>query len=123
MDFYTEMGAGLLSAADDLIGWSGQLLQKAPLNATQRSDLRAINQAAKEFSSSVQTRLPQISPDAHPDELQRVRHDLLNNLNIVVGFSQILVREMPDNLLLHMLTIRQIFTRGKDLMEQVRTIR
>jgi hypothetical protein len=48
---------------------------------------------------------------------------MLNHLNIIVGFTGLIVRELPDNLLLHMGTIRKIHAAGENLIRRVNALR
>lgn len=102
-----------------------QLAQIAPLNAEQHADLAAITQAVDKLRDEVAAHRATIQQPAQTDTitLQHIRHNLRNHLNIVVGFTRFWVRELPDNLLLSMVTIRQMHEAGNALMEQVDTIR
>lgn len=99
------------------------LLNKAPLTNLQRDDIEAINNAAKQFLSYAQAHVEPILTSEDAEELQSIRHRLRNHLNIIVGFSRLLVRELPDNLLLHMLLVRQIHETGEMLIVRVNDIR
>jgi signal transduction histidine kinase len=102
---------------------SETLLKKAPLTNIQRSDIDAINAAARQFIAYAQANLQSIMSSEDTAELQSIRHRLRNHLNIIVGFSRLLVRELPDNLLLHMLLLRQIHETGEMLIVRVDDIR
>ncbi len=113
----------ILQPAHDIIQWSHTLLTTAPLNSSQREDMQAVHNAAQRFSAYAQSQIESIRYGQDSVDLQRIRHCLRNHLNIIVGFSGLWVRDLPDNLLLHMRLIRQIYTTGTDLMTQVNTIR
>lgn len=112
----------LIHAADSLCEWSNILLEEAPLTAQQREDITAINNAAKSFIKHAKNEQQTLSQSADAEAKKAVRHQLRNHLNIVVGFSQLLLAELPDNLLMHMVILRDIHQTGKDLLTHVDAI-
>lgn len=112
----------LIEMAEAVCRWSLKLLEKAPLTADQREDMLAINDASREFMKYATSELAVISDEGNIDAKKRVRHQLRNYLNIIVGFSRLMVKELPDNLLLDMITIRKIHDTGETLLQQVDTI-
>jgi hypothetical protein len=113
----------LVASAQSIVQICDTLILKAPLTAIQRNDIEAINQAAKQFLSYIQDHVQPIITSDDAAELQDIRHRLRNHLNIIVGFSKLLVRELPDNLLLHMLLVRKIHETGEMLIVRVDDIR
>lgn len=113
----------LLASAQSISEICETLLAKAPLTQLQRDDIEAINIAAKQFLDYAQAHFEPILSSADEAELQSIRHRLRNHLNIIVGFSRLLVRELPDNLLLHMLLVRKIHETGEMLIVRVDDIR
>jgi len=113
----TEMD--LLQAADDLVAWSKELLQEAPLTENQRTDLQAVSDAAQNFRTLANQKIETIKHSTDEAELQILRHELRNHLNIIVGFSRIILRDLPDNLLLHLITVRDIQGTGRALLNHV----
>lgn len=115
--------ADLLGIIENIIHWSYQLMDDAPLSPTQQADVQAILNSSQRFHTFAQMEMVTILNSQNDEELQRVRHQLRNYLNIVVGFSSLLVRELPDNLLMHMVTLRNIHQAGESLMHYVNDIR
>ncbi|MEL6527425.1 MAG: hypothetical protein AAFQ07_17115 [Chloroflexota bacterium] len=112
----------LITDAQRVAQWSQKLLTNADLTTEQHDDILAMSEAAHNFIAYAETEWIVIDGDAPQQDKQRVRHQLRNYLNIVVGFSKLLVKELPDNLLLHMATIRKIHTAGQKLMQRVEGI-
>jgi hypothetical protein len=113
----------LVASAQSIVQICDTLILKAPLTSLQAKDIEAINQAAKQFLSYTQDHVQPIITSDDAAELQDIRHRLRNHLNIIVGFSKLLVRELPDNLLLHMLLVRKIHETGEMLIVRVDDIR
>jgi hypothetical protein len=121
----TDSSEIFLQTAADVEKWSAKVLKEAPLTPLQRTDIEVVLQATQQFQTYLRAE-SQIVDDfanADPAELQRVRHQLLNHLNIIVGFTRIIVRDLPDNLLMHMATIRKINAGGQSLIERVKALR
>ena len=115
----------LLQTAADLEKWSAKILKDAPLSKQQHTDIEVVLQATQQFQTFLRAELQIVDnfADADRAELQRVRHQLLNHLNIIVGFTRIIVRDLPDNLLMHMALIRKINETGHGLIERVNALR
>jgi len=113
----------LISGAQSVIDWSAKVLKDSNLTKTQREDLEAIKTSATRFLEYANDKMDIIRNGASPEELQRVRHDLKNHLNIINGFSRIFVKDLPDNLLLHMKQIRNINATSQELIDEVEGIR
>src|SRR5689334_13622480 len=113
----------LMASAQSISEICETLLRKAPLTSLQREDIEAINGAATQFITYASAHIEPILSSEDAAELQNIRHRLRNHLNIIVGFSRLLVRELPDNLLLHMLLVRQIHETGEMLIVRVDDIR
>lgn len=108
----------LIDKADVILSLCQTLLDDAPLNADQRIDIEAILISSKAFKVDIEGKEDTLSND---DALakKRVRHQLRNHINIIVGFSHLMLKELPDNLLLDMASIRQIYDLGGALQTQV----
>lgn len=113
----------ILQPAHDIIQWSHTLLKTAPLDSSQREDMQAVHNAARRFSAYAQSQIEIIRYGQDSVDLQRIRHCLRNHLNVIIGFTYLWIRILPDNLLLHMQLIRRIHTTGTDLMTQIEAIR
>jgi hypothetical protein len=125
MEFTMEFSGELLKIAGNLEKWTTKILKEAKLSAQQRMDLEAVSDAIQRFQTyaSDECFIIDNSAEADPQDLQRVRHQLLNHLNIIAGFTRIIVRELPDNLLLQMVTIRKINETGQTLIDKVKALR
>jgi signal transduction histidine kinase len=108
-----------IHAAQNVVQWCDDVLNNAPLTVAQRDDLQHVRRAARLFYEQAQTRYSHVLQSGDDEAIQALRHRLRNHLNIVVGFTQVLLREMPDNLLLHLLTIRKIHQTGQTLLMHV----
>ena len=106
----------MLTASQALMRWSKRLIDTAPLTQQQQDDMQLIYDAAHKFYTLARAEMVIIHRKEDPMKLQKVRHQLRNHVNIVVGFAAILIKEMPDNLLLHMAQIRRINETGNDLL-------
>ncbi|MGJ3240048.1 MAG: hypothetical protein ACFE0Q_15175 [Anaerolineae bacterium] len=113
----------LIESAQKVQVWSRKILDKAPLTALQREDLLAIYDASDQFVRYATDHTAVIMAEIGDEAKREVRHQLGNYLNVIIGFSQLLVKELPDNLLLHMAIIRQISQTGEHLRQQVDAIR
>jgi hypothetical protein len=120
-----DSSEALLQTAADIEKWSAKILKDAPLSKQQRTDIEVVLQATQQFQTFLSAELEIVDnfPDTEVAELQRVRHQLLNHLNIIVGFTRMLVRDLPDNLLMHMALIRKINETGQGLIERVTALR
>ena len=114
--------AKLIELAEAVSSWSDKLLAKAPLTDDQREDIVAINNASREFTKYATQEMPAITGESDLSTKQHIRHQLRNYLNVIVGFSRLIVKDLPDNLLMDMITIRKIHETGEMLMAQVDTI-
>lgn len=111
--------ATFIERADHIINWSDDLLQAAPLTTDQREDLEQVQQAAQHFRQETHTKYATTMQAGDPQAVQRLRHQLRNRLNIVVGFTGVWLQRLPDNLLLHLLTVRKIHETGMTLLDEV----
>ncbi|MCI0711135.1 MAG: hypothetical protein L0154_13340 [Chloroflexi bacterium] len=125
MTLTTQSSSELLEAAQSIAQWTAAVLQDAPLTKMQRTDFEAVQEYAQHFHryASAELSIIQNFSQADPAEVQRVRHQLLNYLNIIVGFTQLVARDLPDNLLLYMVTVRHIQEAGEYLKQTVLAIR
>jgi hypothetical protein len=113
----------LVGDVQSVIDWAKKILEDDSLTQTQRDDLQAIHTAANRFMEYTYSNAAIIHNSVSPKEKQRIRHDLRNHLNIMKGFSRLFVKQLPDNLLIHMKSIRKIYATSQKLIEQVDEIR
>lgn len=100
------------------------VLHQAPLTDAQREDLEAVRKASQDFNITLLQTLPQLdSSNDDPELLSKTRHQLRNSLNVIVGLTRIMIRELPDNLLLQMATVRTMHQNGQELMTEVDNLR
>jgi nitrogen-specific signal transduction histidine kinase len=111
--------ADVLNAAQLIETQTTSLLDQAPLTVQQREDLSFVREAVQQFQRITRSESEIIHDAPSAEEAQRVRHDLRNQLNIIAGFTRLLVKQLPDNLLLHMMAIRQIHETAQTLLERV----
>lgn len=125
MAFTMRYSGKLLNTTCNLDKWTAKILKEAFLSAQQRKDLEMILEAIKQFSDFAhdETVIIDNFAEAVPSELQRVRHKLLNHLNIIVGFTALIIRDLPDNLLLQMMTIRKINETAETLIKEIKALR
>ncbi len=119
MTGFRHNNTDIVNAAGNIVQWSDDLLQNAPLTDDQRDDLQHVERAARLFQQQTSDRYHTVLDSDDTDAIRMLRHQLRNHLNIVVGFTQVMLREMPDNLLLHLLTIRKIHQTGRALLKRV----
>jgi hypothetical protein len=112
----------LVGDVQSVIDWAKKILEDDSLTQTQHDDLYAIYTSANRFMEYTYSNAAIIN-SANPKEKQRIRHDLRNHLNIMKGFSRLFVKQLPDNLLIHMKSIRKIYATSQKLIEQVDEIR
>jgi hypothetical protein len=113
----------LALTAEELVKYTNAFFNETSivLPATHRDDLNTIHQAALRFQTMIdnQTALP-----ADEDALKQVRHDLKNVLNLVVGYSQLLIREKRSPLSpLQYATVLSVYHTGKTLLTEVDALR
>ena len=112
----------LIALAESVCRWSVVLLDKAPLTEDQREDIVAIHIASQGFVEYASAQISLITTEVDKDTKKRIRHQLRNYLNVIIGFSRLIVKELPDNLLMDMVTVRKIHDTGEMLMVQVDAI-
>lgn len=112
----------VIERADHIINWSDDLLQAAPLTTDQREDLQQVQRAARHFRQETASNYTVTMQTGDPQAVQRLRHQLRNRLNIVVGFTGVWLQRLPDNLLLHLLTVRKIHETGETLLADINAI-
>ncbi len=113
---------GILAPASDLVRWCQRVLREAQLTTLQRSDFETILDAAHKFQQAAKIGLEQIAAGCSSEDTRLIRHQLRNHLNIISGFTRLIVRDLPDNLLLHMAMIRQILATSETLLHRVNAI-
>ena len=117
-----EFDTKIIQTAEIISNTNKKILKSSHLSALQREDFSAISRAIYKFIDEAQKSKHIIIA---PDEIEAkrdVRHNLRNHLNIVVGFSSLIIKELPDNLLFNMASIHQICALGKTLIERVDSI-
>lgn len=118
----SQFETDIIQTAEIINQTSQKILKKSRLTTSQHEDISAIHQAIGKFIREAQASKAII---ISPDDLEmkkHIRHQLRNHLNIVVGFSSLIIKELPDNLLLHMISIRKICETGETLIERVDSI-
>ncbi|MCU0514909.1 MAG: hypothetical protein MUE40_20325 [Anaerolineae bacterium] len=94
------------------------------LNAAQQTDLVTLYEAAVRFQKKSSNAMFRLSQNADEAILQRMRHDLKNELNIIIGFSRLMLREIRSPLTpLQYATMSTIYQAGMDLVTLVDTLR
>lgn len=122
MSVKKQVDTKIIELAEAIGDWSKKLLDKAPLTDDQREDIDAINQASLDFINYASSQIKTMPLDVDSETKQKVRHQLRNHLNIIIGFSRLIVKDLPDNLLMDMVTVRKIHDTGEMLMVQVDSI-
>jgi hypothetical protein len=93
------------------------------LSPSHRNDLETIQSAARKFQRMVDDNR-QILLSNENGILQQIRHDLKNTLNLVIGFTSLLLRESQSPLTpLQYATVQSIFNTGKTLLIAVEKLR
>ncbi|GAB5494818.1 MAG: hypothetical protein Phog2KO_50330 [Phototrophicaceae bacterium] len=113
----------IIETAEIISQATQKILKRTSLTALQHQDMIAINTAINQFIDEAQKAKDIIIAPDEVEAKKHIRHDLRNHLNIIVGFSSLLVKELPDNLLLHMASIRQIYQSGNILIDYVDSIK
>lgn len=120
---HTTIASGdILAAADDLVKFSRQILKEASLTRSQRDDFEAIQDSAAKFQEDIHKALQELENNCSADEWRTHRHQLRNHLNIVSGFAGLLIRDLPDNLLLYMILVRKILATSEMLQSTINAI-
>lgn len=112
----------LTDAARMIDKTSQTVLADNSLTPEQREDFTMIYMAATEFIRYTNSEAAIIFGDADAIEKQRVRHQLRNHLNIIVGFTGLIIKELPANLLLHMAQIREVNATAYEMLKRVDAI-
>lgn len=115
--------AQLITHIESILQLNKKLLSDAPLTPQQRADLNEVHKAAERFCEIINSQAQRSYQHWEPDELQHVRHDLRNHSNVMLGYTRIIVRDLPDNLLLHMQYVRKIHETAALMLGQVEQIR
>lgn len=118
----SQFETDIIQAAEIINQTSQKILKKSRLTTSQHEDISAIHQAISKFILEAQKSKAIIISQDDLEMKKHVRHQLRNHLNIVVGFSSLIIKELPDNLLLHMISIRQICETGETLIDRVDNI-
>ncbi|MCA9914507.1 MAG: hypothetical protein KC496_14235 [Anaerolineae bacterium] len=117
-----QLSENLCDKAKTITEGASLVLNQAPLTDAQREDMEAVRKASQEFHRTLLA-LPPLDQTRDPELLSHTRHQLRNYLNIVVGMTRIMIRELPDNLLLQMATVRTMHQNGQELMTEVDQLR
>lgn len=118
-----QIAQSLCEKAQAITQSANEVLHQAPLTPPQREDLEAVRKASQDFHRTVLLALPGLSQEHDEELLSQTRHQLRNSLNVVVGLTRILIRDLPDNLLLQMGTVRTMHKNGQELMTEVDQLR
>ncbi len=94
------------------------------LSPSHRNDLETIQSAARKFHHMLDDNRQMLTQSAENGLLQQMRHDLKNTLNLVIGFTSLLLRESQSPLTpLQYATVQSIFNTGKTLLIAVEKLR
>lgn len=66
-----------------------------PLTDRVRSDLRMLKDGIEEFRRRFNRERDVLKNSTDADKVRHIRHDLRNSLSLVVGFTALLLREIP----------------------------
>ena len=84
----------LLDPVNAIIGFSRMLLEDESLHGEQMEGVRAISEAGRGLLSLLeQLRAAVVRESLDPQELRRIRHDFINELNIVEGYVELILDE------------------------------
>lgn len=107
-----------------LATWAEQLVREpvAHLAQPQRDDLTTITQTIDDFRDHLLHNA--LQPDAHEEERRRLRHDLRNLLNLLMGFSYLNWRDETLPFTANQRSaLHAIHQTGKQLLIHVEAIR
>lgn len=95
---------------------------------TYQQDLNALSRASDDLTALISDLddLSQSTPDETTDaQIQKLRHDLRNALNLIVGFSRIMLKEgfQSPLSLLQYATLQSVNQTGQTLLDQVDGLR
>lgn len=122
----TDAGAELAALATALVNYCNALFnEKNPKLTPQRhSDLETIHGAAVRLQRKASNTTYRLAHSPDEATLQKIRHDLKNELNVIIGFSRIMLRETRSPLTpLQYATMATIHQTGVDLLNQVEQLR
>ena len=71
--------------------------KQTTLTTMQREDGEIIYQSSLDLQNSIR-RLPYQLSDQSSEELQIIRHDLRNHLNVILGFGHVLIQGISGHL-------------------------
>jgi len=123
MTYLDQVSQGLCEKAQRISQNAASVLRLASLTPAQREDLEAVQKASEDFYTTLNNALPEFDQGDNTELLSQTRHHLRNCLNVVVGLTRILIRDLPDNLLLQMATVRTMHQNGQELMTEVDQLR
>lgn len=93
------------------------------LSPSHRNDLETVQAAARKFQRMLDDNRALLQSGEN-GVLQQFRHDLKNTLNLVIGFTSLLLRESQSPLTpLQYATVQSIFNTGKTLLIAVEKLR
>ncbi len=118
-----QLSENLCDKAHTITEDAAAVLNQAPLTDAQREDLEAVRKASQDFHRTLLLAAPHLDGSDELELLSTTRHQLRNYLNVVVGLTRIMIRELPDNLLLQMATVRTMHQNGQELMTEVDNLR
>jgi hypothetical protein len=122
-DLATRETTELVLTAEELVNYTTAFFNETSvvLPATHHADLNTIHEAAQRFQTMLDTHAALPADEA---SLKQIRHDLKNILNLVVGYSQLLIREKRSPLTpLQYATVLSVYHTGKTLLVGVDALR
>lgn len=94
------------------------------LSANHHNDMETIRAAAHKFHRMLDDNHHLVMQPGDGAVLQQLRHDLKNTLNLVIGFTSLLLRESRSPLTpLQYATVQSIHNTGKTLLTAVENLR
>lgn len=94
------------------------------LSASHHNDMQTIQAAAHKLHRMLDDNRQLLMQAGESTLLQQLRHDLKNTLNLVIGFTSLLLREARSPLTpLQYATVQSIHNTGKTLLTAVENLR
>lgn len=117
----------LVAMSETLVNYCNALFNERnpKMTAERQVDLETIHGAGVRFQKKAGNIIYRLNASpADSATLQKMRHDLKNELNIVIGFTRLMLREVRSPLTpLQYATVGTIHQTGVDLLAQVEQLR
>lgn len=121
-----DTAAELVSASETLVQYCNALFnERNPKMTPERQmDMETIHGAGVRFQKKAGHITYRLTAAADSALLQKIRHDLKNELNVIIGFTRLMLREIRTPLTpLQYATVGTIHQTGVDLLELVEQLR